>query len=137
MPSIGSVTFIPNARFAFPRSYVDQIRIDNLYTPFTHVRGFYTSTISAFPGNHAYLMIRDKFWDWSSNNFTLDYIVTQAYSVNDATLVEAPTNITVRYRPASPSLPSAIEITVTGFGAGLLDGGLPPRNVPYWLPDAN
>lgn len=132
---IGTVTFSPNGEFAFPRSYINRVLLDGLYSPFTVSGGFYTSTISAFPGNHAYIRLAPNFWPWSSNSWTLDHIVTEAYSVNDLSGVHSPTNIVVTYvRPTTP-LGSAIRIDVSGFALSPIDGSLPTRDQPYWLPD--
>jgi len=133
--TIGTVTCIPSARFAFARSYVDRITINDILLPKTHDGPDFEFLPSIAPDQHHFIGIAHNFWPWSSNNFTLDYIVKYAYVyfISDGSILPSP--VTITFHPATPTARSSISINVFGAPGTQVDQGLPLRAVPYWLPD--
>jgi hypothetical protein len=92
-------------------------------------------TVAVFPGFHSYLSLAPNFWPWSTNGWSLDHIVTDCYVVRDSDGAIFTSDVFIQYVPPAGAAGSALAININGNGAPYLDGGLPPRNVPYWLPD--
>ncbi len=88
-----------------------------------------------YPGLTFYITVKEKFWEWSSNNFTLDYIIEDNYLIVDGDPTLYPQGYWLKYIPPTPTAGSAIAYEFLGHGAPYSDGGLPPRDAPYWLPE--
>lgn len=78
MPT-GTGHFAPQGRFAFPRSYIYYIawNIEN-YTV-SNVLNVYTWTYIPDPMITHTITLAPKFYPWSSNNFTSDYVIEEYY----------------------------------------------------------
>jgi len=77
--TIGTITYSPSGRFAFPRSYVYGIAIGRYGDTITQVANEFT--IHAVPPDPSFAVLRldPRFWLWSSNRWTLDHVITDWY----------------------------------------------------------
>ena len=81
MPTIGSYTSVPNGRFRVMRSFITHFRVrqnsDNY--PVSLVGDQLIWPSAAFPNINQYATILHDWWAWSSNAYTLDYLITEYY----------------------------------------------------------
>jgi hypothetical protein len=131
---IGSTSFFPSGQFAITRSYVKRLFITKILEPMVQTGPHFIFTVAVFPGFHSHVVVDPDFWTWSSNHWTLDHIVTDNYTVRDSDGAVFPANMFLAYHPPIDSDGSWITIDVNGNGAPYLNGDLPPRDRPYWLP---
>lgn len=61
-----------------PRSYVGAFVL-NVTAPITQTDNVIDFTDPANPLVHFHIKIDQRFWDWSSNNWTLDWIIEESY----------------------------------------------------------
>lgn len=135
MPLAGAGTFFPQGRFGFPRSYVERFVITQAFQPVASVGPVFIMRPTPYGGLTWYLTLKDNFWAWSSNNFTLDYIVEDNYLIVDGDPTHYPVPYKLRYIPPTPAAGAAIAFEYLEHGAPYTDGGLPLRDAAYWLPD--
>jgi hypothetical protein len=72
---IGAGTFRPNARFAFPRSFHRGIVFDIAGYSVTHIANTYHWTKLTDPNEVWTIRLDPRYYIWSSNRWTLDFIV--------------------------------------------------------------
>lgn len=133
--TIGTGNFIPQAKFSFPRSYIRGIclRFDPGAIITQHIN-YFSGYDSATPTLYFEVHYDARFHAWSSNNWTLDYIITENW---------------VNVPPTNPTqIPFDFALVVEyrlGFGNYVLfaPGGLgtvrnyfdlPPAPPTYWKP---
>jgi len=87
------------------------------------------------PPNFYHIYVLPEFWAWSSNSYTLDHIIIESFAVFGADPTHVPYNFKLKYVPATPTTPAAVEILPPGFTSTPIFYAMPPRTVPYWLPD--
>lgn len=76
---VGTGSFIPSGRFAFPRSYVRGIGFDIAgYVVTSSLNSYYWTKISD-PNEVWTITVDPRFYPWSSNRWTLDHVVTDFY----------------------------------------------------------
>lgn len=132
--TIGTGIFVPNAHFAFPRSYIYQLDIARYGDTLTHLAGRFT--IHAVPPDPTVAIIQfdNDWWLWNSNARTLDHVVTEFYALVGGVPPQIPLNFTLGYRiqPATGK-PSLFFNWFTGpRDEQVFD--LPPQPLNYWLP---
>lgn len=134
MPVIGTVTCFPSQKFAFPRSYMQRVgtragsaaalwtgrRVD-LYDPGSGVV-YWT------------LVFKQRFWEWSSNRYTLDWVLEEAYNTYGTPPANHPLDVFVWF-VYNPTLNvNTIEISPFFGQPFLYDHALPAQDQPYWFP---
>lgn len=67
--------YTPSAKFAFPRSYAYQIYVEDQAPTITRVGDYIHTDISSVIGYGIWYKIRPQMWNWSSNRYTLDFVV--------------------------------------------------------------
>lgn len=76
----GSITYFPSARFSLNRSYVSELSFHlESHLTYTWAGNEITFLYSPIPTYRAYLKFRDEFVAYSSNTYTLDFIVEWNY----------------------------------------------------------
>jgi hypothetical protein len=73
------LNYSPQPKFAFPRSYIHTIRYFTDHDYAILSAGLITSGYSTIPEFLAFVFLDDRFPAWSSNRWTLDYIITSAF----------------------------------------------------------
>jgi len=77
MPAPGGV-FYPDGRFTVLRSYTAAFVL-NVTAPVTQTDNVIDFTDPANPLVHFHIKIDLRFWNWSSNNWTLDWIIEESW----------------------------------------------------------
>jgi len=95
--TIGTGTFLPSARFAFPRSYVYEIAIARYGDTLTQAG--MTFTIHAPPPDPTVLIIvfDSRLGVWTSNRLTLDFCVKECYVLAGGVPPQIPLNYSLSY----------------------------------------
>ncbi len=78
----GVVSFVPRGKFNFPRSYVNHIKIhtNHVNVP-SYADGLITWVHSPLDAVTGYTKIKDVFIPWTSNTYSLDFLVEWWYYV--------------------------------------------------------
>lgn len=131
----GTITYLPIPEWSFTRAYVGELWLQ-LHPDLGHtISGSeVTFTYSPIPGYLAYLKFKDNFWEWSSNHFTLDYIVEWNYEVVFPGGPEATYFLTITHA-WSPTTGKYAIIARTAVPTNNYHYALPSRDAPYWTPD--
>lgn len=78
--TIGSPTYVPQGVFGFPRSYITHIvAYTNVDNPATFVFNEIRVNSYSFPNIVQYIEFKTEFIPWSSNHYTLNWILAQWY----------------------------------------------------------
>lgn len=133
--TLGTGTFYPGGRFAFPRSYIYGIWLsfnntasvnwtDNRVT-FSDSGGVVTGAIRFVP----------EFWSWSSNRYTMDYLIDESwYAIApDPTEVPLPFALIYYIDPLN-GRPYFVYQPFSTPGTGEFKHAAPPAPPGYWLP---
>lgn len=133
MPAPGG-TFFPNGRFTMPRSYVGAFVL-NVTAPVTQADNAIEFTDPLNPLVHFHIKIDRRFWDWSSNTWTLDHIVEESWYYVLPSPTTAPMPFSLSYFTYSTNaIPS---LGFQPFGITFPDYHpfpLPTAPPDYWLP---
>jgi hypothetical protein len=133
MPAPGGF-FVPNGRFTAPRSYFGAF-ILNVTAPVSQSENVVEFTDPGNPNVHFHIKIDRRFWDWSSNSWTLDWLIEESYYyvLPDPTHIAMPFSLSYFIWPAGV-VPSVV---FQPFGINFLDYHvfpLPPAPATYWMP---
>jgi hypothetical protein len=131
---IGSVGFSRGGRFSFPRSYLKGVILATNTFTWTQFDNLFISNTVTPPPTNIQLLINPTFFAWSSNTYTLDYVVCEHYYYRTSTgeKIAAPLNIFWVTDPVSGSNylkfvdPDGIEGSSAVFD-------LPPPPPGYWV----
>jgi hypothetical protein len=76
----GIMTFVPGGQFNFPRSYVTKLKVstNHVNVP-SYADGLITWVHSPLDAVIAYTKLKDAFLPWSSNTYSLDWLVEYWY----------------------------------------------------------
>lgn len=131
MPVTG---YYPGAKFAFPRSYYYQIYVEDQSPNISRVGNFIHVDIDTSIGYGIWYKLRPQFWNWSSNRYTLDFVIEDVWWEAFFDGVHHPQNVIVQYgsrgTPPIDSLIISNPAIQTDFVA------LPVQQAPgtYWTP---
>lgn len=131
----GILTYTPTGQFNLPRSYVPELHLYiESHLTYSLVGNEIQFLYSLAPTYRAFLKIRDVFWNWSSNTYSLDHIVEWAYQTNFTGDTETSFALHVAYEFNTARKAPAIRLqTISPALNSWIQ--LPQRNVPYWLFD--
>jgi len=130
----GSIVYAPSPKFNIPRAYVSEL--------FLHIEGNLTYTVSGseitflyapIPLYRAYLKFQDKFWNATSNMFTLDWIVEWNYQTSFPGDTETTFFLGVAYNYDAFNNRVAIDLTTVSPSLHSRYS-LPPFPTEYWTP---
>lgn len=132
--TLGTGTYPNGAKFSFPRSYIPTFNV-RVNTPVTDLgTGEFTFPDGSVPGRHYHIVIFEKFYPWSSNKYTMDFVIEQSYYVTDPSPTETPMPFTLIFAPTSDGVNGLFFFP---FGAPFTDNNiflLPPAPPDYWTP---
>lgn len=130
MPALG---FIPQGQFAFPRSYCGGIEIRHDISAPSWSGNLVQFWIAGSPDALCVVTFQPNFIEWSSNRYTLDYVVDQAvYSYPpNPTVFDLPYYLV--WRVPNVGARPGILFDVT-YGGTYSVHALPPQPTDYWLP---
>ncbi len=132
---IGFQTCIPQAKFAFPRSYVWGVQIQSgaalaVWTD-NHMDLIDTMTSYVYWS----LTFDPRFWGWSSNRWTLDFVLTEAYYTVPPSPTHLDLPVTVSWRTDwIQNVFPVINVAAFGTGGTFQFKQLAHQPSSYWLP---
>lgn len=132
--TIGAAGFYPSAKFTFPRSYVYEIAIARYGDTVTHSAGRFT--IHAVPPDPTVLIVQTypNFWQWNSNHYTLDHIVTECYALIGGVGAQVPVNFTLTYGQHPVRHRAVLEFQWYFLAPDFEYFPLPSQPLNYWMP---
>jgi len=128
------VSSSPNKRFALTRSYVRGIQIQDEGTTITQVGSETWSNIPGIPGYRIVYEIRPAVLPWSSNRYTLDFVILNCWWRTNAQPQIHPQTYSVDYVIDSVDKLPYIRIrnpSVVGIKKLFVNPPAPPG---YWYP---
>jgi len=130
-----TIIYNPSGQFNLPRSYVFDIRV---YVQHTLSHAYMTDNIitvdySPVPNFLAVIVLAPNFMPWSSNSYSLDYIIQDSYYRINPDPTHIPLDIQVGWASSSQTLRSAINI-VLDLGVDIFTFPLAAAPPGYWLP---
>jgi len=134
-PVIGSGSFYPQGKWFFPRSYVFGVVVQlEGWTTFA-VDNVYTSVDNGNPARQLVYVLRPNVFVWSSNYYSLDYIICESRITNFAGDAWHPISYECLYDIDFVGTLPYLTLRTTGFFATHKQYfPLPPAPPDYWLP---
>lgn len=132
--TLGAGTFVPGGRFSFPRSYVPQFLVNvdtDTFVVALHACAFLD------PNNHNFsfhIILDPRFYEWSSNKWTLDHVVLESYYVISPDPTEIPMPFVLSFHTYGAG---AQALIFQPFGINFIENRkvpLPPPPSDYWTP---
>jgi len=133
--TIGTGTYSPQPRFVFTKSYVTDVYFAT-YTGETFVRSGDTFTVYAVPPDPTFLFMRlyDGFFTWNSNQYTLDFVVQEAWYKLGGVGGEIPINFSVKWSAVNPSHGCALLIDWAPLTPVYHRVPMPAAPPNWWMP---
>lgn len=129
-----AVTFNPSAKYAFPRSYIRGIQPNLVSTWFVELTS--NPITLRFNGAGGFwqriqIWVRPEFWDWSSNTYTLDYIITRINTFTSTGSANEITTYAIFLSSGCNATNLYFRVVIPGF-TRLAQVNLPPAPPSYW-----
>lgn len=125
--------FTQSPKFAIPRQYLGGIEVGNEWTGISMTDNVIT-LFGTVP--HLYyniFIIRSNVLTWTSNTYTLDYILEDHYSINPPSTSHDPFYVTTEYLGAGAGLPGRVLLRLPGYDHQRAFFPLPPSPTDYWM----
>lgn len=134
MPVSGAGLFVPQAKFWYLRSYMWGLSVRINLDGVQDGRFFRFGT--GAPGTQLFtISIAERVFDWSSNNYTLDFTIEDSFYQDLPDLTMHPMNYSLAYFAAGDK--GRPHWVFFPFGLPFVDDHffeLPPAPPTYWLP---
>jgi hypothetical protein len=120
-------------KFSIPRQYLGGIEIGNTWTGISM-----TGNVITLFGTSPFLyynifVIRSNVMTWSSNSYTLDYVLEDHWSNVPPSPSHDPFYITTEYLGAGSGLPGRVLLRLPGYDVQRAFFPLPPSPSTYWM----
>jgi len=129
---IGTIIGQPSQKFAMPRSYLWGISLkwaaSHIYWVDNQVAVWDVTDTTFYFG----LIFKPEFWAWSSNRWTVDFVLQDAWYVNPNPTFGTPLDCYVSYFGALVADGPVLEISPFGLGSVQFPHAMPPADAPYW-----
>jgi len=134
-PVIGSPVYEPQAKWAFPRSYVYGLTLACTGFTWTQNENEFVSNTVPGPPTNIHVVVKPNVYEWSSNVYTLDYVVCECFYLRLLTgeKVPAPYQIDPHHYNSDGLRCLRIWLRDGGFGS-FADFPIPGQPGDYWLP---
>lgn len=132
---IGAGTFHPGPKFFAPRSYYRGIVFNISGYAIVDHGGFWVWTKISNPAETWTVIPDVRFYNWSSNKISMDFMIVDFYYFILPSIVPVPQpyDLRLHVRPSQPS--QYIEFRWNGVDFGSYQYfDLPPAPPDYWLP---
>jgi len=130
---IGTGSYDPQPKFAFPRSYVRGVAIQIVSGVVVQTGRFFQLQNPPDPTLY-FIVFNEKFWDWSSNRYTLDFVVEESYYQPGGVGSYVPMPFLVTYYTNTPDYSPYLVYSPFSSPGGITYYQLPPAPPDYWLP---
>lgn len=132
---LGSGTFIPNAKFAVPRSYLRGIWL-SFDTPAIvswsdNAVNFADSAMPVVTGRIAFL---PEFWAWNSNRYTLDFTIIESWYSFNGGVTQIPLPYCLTWYHDNDMSTYLVYGPFCAVGTGAFKHDMPPAPPDYWQP---
>lgn len=125
--------FTQSPKFAIPRQYLGGIEVGNTWDGISMTDNVITLFgLSPFLYYNIFV-IRPNVVDWSSNTYTLDYVLEDHYSVVPPSTHHDPFYITTEYLGAGAGRPGRLLLRLPGYDVQRAFFPLPPSPTTYWM----
>ncbi len=132
--TIGTGTFSPTAKFAFPRSYVYRLLIARHGLTLAQTGSTWLFINPPPEPTVGVLVIDPAFWAWNSNGRSLDHIVTDFYYVVPPDPTQHPLNFSLAYGSDPVKNQPALFFDWFSGAPDFQTFTLPAQPSNYWLP---
>lgn len=133
MPALPFV-ISPSPKFALPRSYITQLVIGTHGYDCTKTGNVFTCNSTYTPGQVEGYEIAPYVWPWSSNKYTLDYIVIDSWWTNTAEPWHHPNYYSLTYQWRGDPGKPVLYIFNPFLHPNDFVFDLPDAPSGYWLP---
>jgi len=130
---IGVGTYPQGEKFSLVRSYISAFAFSSVWTLVSNSTGSLILHDAGNPTLVFHVNMRLKWWLWTSNFYTLDFIMQDAYYVDTTTGGITPFPFTFIYVPATETTPSCVAFRQFGAPPPFTYVTLPPPPPHYWL----
>lgn len=125
--------FTQSPKFRIPRQYLPGIEIGNVWDSIAMVGNKITLIgLSPFPYANVFV-IRPNVLVWSSNSYSLDYVLEDHWSEVPPGTGHDPFYVTTEYVLASPGMSSHVLFRLPGYDIQRAYFPLPPSPADYWM----
>lgn len=133
--TLGAGTFVPQGQFNFPRSYVAGVWLSfdtgSLVSWFTNRVTFLDPSHTVF----GTILFAPEFWDWSSNVYSMDFLILESWYSFPPSPVEIPLPFRlIYYLDPLDNVPYFVYQPFSAIGTGAFKHLLPPAPPTYWRP---
>jgi len=134
MPVLGTPTYAQSGKFAFPRSFIKNVNFRfGANALFTQSEGNFFITDGNNPIVHVVCNYQPNFWLWSSNTYTLDYVLKDWWVLVDPDPTPQPLNFDYGWWINPTSKVPELVLSLSGFSHEY-PYALPPAPPSYWKP---
>lgn len=134
-PVRGLITYGQTPKFGFTRAFMTKIRTGLFTWIVTQVDNQFTYSNILFPNDQIVIVLNPKVWEWSTNGYTLDFVICESYYHRLLTGIKdpAPAFVGLTYEPPDWS-PALLFYNTDGILGGLAPYDMPGATEPYWVP---
>lgn len=116
MPIYGTPTYNPSGRFAFPRSYPSKIMFGfGVGAAITQSANEFYITDTTNPIVHVVCNFQPNFWPYSSNGYTLDWIIKDWWLIIDPNPAPQNLNFNFHFHYYVPDKEWELQVWLAGF----------------------
>lgn len=130
----GSISWFPSGHFRFNRAYVPAIVIGTGGWPYTFVGNVLKLTVGAPYNVWATVEFEPEFVPWSSNTYTMDWIVHRVYNEHFSDHSITPAGDAMYWKVQAPFKVMTLYIDFLAFSSPYAQVLMPPAPDDYWLP---
>ena len=133
--TIGTGVYSPQAKFWFKRSYIRGISLEVTALDIAIAANVITFRNNATPNQFFTIVIDSRIFAWTSNSYSLDFVVEESYYQNGAGGTQLPMDFALSYFFPEPHAP---YLNFQPFGLSFPDKtffDLPLAPSGYWLPE--
>lgn len=129
---IGTVNCPQGDKFSFRRSYLFNFGFPHRMRTILAGGPDYVFQEVLFPGIIYHVSIFPAFWPWTSNMYTLDHIVTDAWATIAPSPTVIPLNVQIVLIPPVTGRQATLQIDLVIVEGVYIYDAMPPATVPYW-----
>jgi hypothetical protein len=132
--TIGTGTYLQYPKFVVTRAYIGAIAFPSELTLETASSGLYVLNDFSLYNDRLFVKIQYPFFLWTSNHYTLDFIVEECFFHALPSTVEHPLNFHLSYLPGDGTWPATIFVRLAPFSNTPARVALPLVSGTYWRP---
>jgi hypothetical protein len=132
--TIGVGTFTPNGRFSVPRSFINDIVVYHNGDTIVQVANSFTIHAPFPDPTIGFFRLDNRFWGWSSNYWTLDYIITDCWYKLGGVGAEIPMPFQLHYYNEPTTGRTGLSFGWFSAESDPHPHPLPSAPLNYWLP---